>query len=137
MCGQPVRFRPPWEPKKKNRSNNADTLPMQSVPFDGDSLLMLTSALQAAVSYFTSIQVQRRMERFDLHSLPQFGICKSQQRLCTIASTVNHMMLELGHLEEGLARCPSIQQLRIHSSRGRLHLCFQKGSRCGAVQWAS
>jgi hypothetical protein len=71
---------------------------MQSVPFDGDSLLRLTSALQGEVPYFISIQAQGRVERFDLHRLPeaQFGLYNSKQRLYTITNAVNSVLLELG-----------------------------------------
>jgi hypothetical protein len=43
---------------------------MQSVPPNGDSLRTLTSALQGAMRYFTSMQAPGRVERVDLHSPP-------------------------------------------------------------------
>jgi hypothetical protein len=38
---------------------------MQSGPFDGASLLRLTTTLQGAVPYYTSMQAVGRVERFD------------------------------------------------------------------------
>jgi hypothetical protein len=107
-------------PRSSNSNSNADTFQKQSAPFDGVSLLRLTSALQGAVPYFTSIQAQGRVERFDLHRLPeaQFGLYGSKQRLYTKSNTVKYVLELLGYLVEGVAAFPCMQQ--VHSGRGRL-----------------
>jgi hypothetical protein len=72
------------------------------------------------------MQAQGRVERFDLHSLPeaQFGVYNSKQRLYTVTNAVNHVLTGMGYLVEGLAAFPSMQQL--HSSRGRLYLFLDR-----------
>jgi hypothetical protein len=85
---------------------------MQPDPFDGARLLRLTSALQDAVPYYTSIQAEGRVERLDLHSLPeaQFGEYDSKQRLYTITNATNYFLSALGYFVEGLAGFPSMQR---------------------------
>ncbi|WIA30995.1 hypothetical protein OEZ86_001037 [Tetradesmus obliquus] len=99
---------------------------MQSGPCDGASLLRLTSALQGAVPYYTSIQAQGQVDRFALHRLPeaQFGRYNSKQRLYTVTNAVKCVLLGLGYMVEGVAAFPSMQQL--HSSSGRLYLFIER-----------
>jgi hypothetical protein len=72
---------------------------MESGPFDGARLFQLTSALQDAVPYYSGIYSQGRLERLDLHRLPeaQFGAHGSKQRLYTVTNAVSAVLEQLSY----------------------------------------